>query len=594
MAPTTGAETFKHEGLPDPRTYIRLLEIVSVDETRAIQVHCKLTTWAKRSAPEYTAISYTWGDASLVVDILINGNRMEVRRNCEDVLRQPCRIKGGYFWIDAICINQADNDEKGFQVSQMGTVFKRASQTLACVGRHQDNSNLIFEEYRLLQEEEYLLAEPTHGPLDRFRRRAQRKQIVKRRQSIQVTLFDTLDKFLTRPYFQRVWIYQELFFGKNIHVCCEDGIVDMSKLWKLYKDFQKWVIKGIKVPGDTNWDRFHRIVKTQFLFEAGVERIARPDLEQMTKMVGRLHSEDIRDRVFGTLAIIKWNDSVPIQPDYGKDAFDLSVEVLQRIGTRGDFDWYLSNTIRIARLLGLQDRPSSRLVDELQARRSRQFNAPPVDMREPVENLGYSWTKFWGKRIYLHDTGWQCQTPPLEEDHVDRAAFKSRSATNLPQDLPGPNTQKWSKGRFWDVRNTDILLPREAQPRDWILVACFLAVGSTQVDTHLGFVARDVGDGELLLIGKALVAVWNDRSMLSAWKGSPEFEVYLDPEDAIPLAHSFNWERRTVGLVTKEDQPYMIEVDNFFETRLCGESRCSYARCIQPKTAPTGGRVGFD
>lgn len=207
--------TFKHEELPDASTYIRLLEVLSVERSRAVPVHCRLTTWPKASAPDYTAISYTWGDSSAVTTILVNGEGMQVRRNCEDVLTQPCRNKGGYFWIDAICINQADNDEKSFQVASMGEVFEDASQTLACVGRQEKDSRFLFKN---LQRHQYWwerLGFNGLGPPGKHHDRARlwRKALP---ESTMKRLFEALYMFLKRPYFQRVWIYQELFFGKDI------------------------------------------------------------------------------------------------------------------------------------------------------------------------------------------------------------------------------------------------------------------------------------------------------------------------------------------------------------------------------------------
>jgi hypothetical protein len=68
----------------------------------------------------YTALSYVWGDPSDQVDILVNNKRSNVTRNQWHALRD---IRDGLqdraMWIDAICINQADQKEKSIQVMQM-------------------------------------------------------------------------------------------------------------------------------------------------------------------------------------------------------------------------------------------------------------------------------------------------------------------------------------------------------------------------------------------------------------------------------------------------------------------------------------------
>ena len=47
-------------------------------------------------------------------------------------------------WIDSICINQADNEEKSAQVSLMGTIYASAEYVAACLG-----SGVIFREVML-------------------------------------------------------------------------------------------------------------------------------------------------------------------------------------------------------------------------------------------------------------------------------------------------------------------------------------------------------------------------------------------------------------------------------------------------------------
>lgn len=151
MASAAETETFEHEELPNVATHIRLLEVTSVDEARDIKVHRRLTAWPKASAPAYNAISYTWKDSRLLATIIVDGKRMELRRNCEDVLGHPCwggSGASGYFWVDAVCINQGHNGEKGAQVAGMGAVFRDARQTLSCVGRHGDDSDFLFERLR--------------------------------------------------------------------------------------------------------------------------------------------------------------------------------------------------------------------------------------------------------------------------------------------------------------------------------------------------------------------------------------------------------------------------------------------------------------
>jgi hypothetical protein len=72
----------------------------------------------------YQAVSYTWGDTNELEDVWVcNGRdlgRLQVRCNCGDVLQQLVHFQvhpAQLYWIDAICINQKDDREKGAQIS---------------------------------------------------------------------------------------------------------------------------------------------------------------------------------------------------------------------------------------------------------------------------------------------------------------------------------------------------------------------------------------------------------------------------------------------------------------------------------------------
>jgi hypothetical protein len=138
------SEDLRYQALPDEKACIRLLRILTADEKDPLK--CEMTIFAKDQAPPYCAISYTWGDATTNISIIVNEQRLEVRGNCEYALRQAALFDiTQYFWIDAVCINQEDIVEKGHQVAGMGWVFEFAKLTLACVGRGEKITDLVYE-----------------------------------------------------------------------------------------------------------------------------------------------------------------------------------------------------------------------------------------------------------------------------------------------------------------------------------------------------------------------------------------------------------------------------------------------------------------
>ena len=84
--------------------------------------------------PIYTALSYTWGTApnSIVLvedekkparEVLVSANLADALYHFVGLLHAKCgglkRFFNPMYWIDQLCINQNDNDEKSHQVKMM-------------------------------------------------------------------------------------------------------------------------------------------------------------------------------------------------------------------------------------------------------------------------------------------------------------------------------------------------------------------------------------------------------------------------------------------------------------------------------------------
>ena len=102
---------------------------------------------------QYEALSYCWGDPSKsgLHWIQCHDKRLELRENLHSALRYlrlPVQVR--WLWIDAICINQEDLDERGEQVAIMAKIFNLASQTLIWLGEDSDtrDGSLCIEFFR--------------------------------------------------------------------------------------------------------------------------------------------------------------------------------------------------------------------------------------------------------------------------------------------------------------------------------------------------------------------------------------------------------------------------------------------------------------
>ena len=112
---------------------IRLCRIMPSDSESLLR--CALSIFRLSIAPPFQCLSYVWGNATTPAYVLVNGEQVAVTQNLVVALKRmrQCGCESE-IWIDAICINQADMQEKTHQVELMGRVFSHAEEVLIWLG----------------------------------------------------------------------------------------------------------------------------------------------------------------------------------------------------------------------------------------------------------------------------------------------------------------------------------------------------------------------------------------------------------------------------------------------------------------------------
>jgi hypothetical protein len=115
--------------------HIRLLVLQPGSNDEPIT--CSLKTIPLDEAEgQYEAISYVWGKRDDFTYVDCDGKKFPVKTNLHDAL-QTFRhtTEKRSLWADAICINQKDHTEKGYQVRRMGEIYRKASRVLCWLGK---------------------------------------------------------------------------------------------------------------------------------------------------------------------------------------------------------------------------------------------------------------------------------------------------------------------------------------------------------------------------------------------------------------------------------------------------------------------------
>ena len=83
----------------------------------------------------YFALSYAWGSKDESFPLICDGDELRIHKNLRDALLRLRDICDSVpLWVDAICINQMDDNEKLVQIRQMPEIFTAAVKVFAWVG----------------------------------------------------------------------------------------------------------------------------------------------------------------------------------------------------------------------------------------------------------------------------------------------------------------------------------------------------------------------------------------------------------------------------------------------------------------------------
>lgn len=118
---------------------------------RGSPIRCHLKTQNVQTSPNagYTALSYFWGAKTNQSTIFLNGRSFSVTRNLHSALQHIRESKRGVsMWIDAICINQNDYQERGHQIAHMRSIYHRASRVMIWLGEADDTSDAAMDYIR--------------------------------------------------------------------------------------------------------------------------------------------------------------------------------------------------------------------------------------------------------------------------------------------------------------------------------------------------------------------------------------------------------------------------------------------------------------
>jgi hypothetical protein len=133
-------EAFRYTPLDRSKSDIRLIELLP--RTISPDPCCTLFHVSLDTKPSYAALSYTWGDPHDTQSILMGTASVAITRNLYSALAHlRYEDESRIFWIDALCIDQHNDEEKGWQVQLMREIYRRAEYVSVWLGPADETSD---------------------------------------------------------------------------------------------------------------------------------------------------------------------------------------------------------------------------------------------------------------------------------------------------------------------------------------------------------------------------------------------------------------------------------------------------------------------
>lgn len=325
----------------DPsRQEIRLLSVLPLAKEGDIYiVNITMIIMPLTEGLAYHALSYVWGEASWLYEesflkVFVNGYPVHVTWNLASALsHMASRGLEDLLWVDALCINQEDEEEKSQQVRLMGEIYKQASMTRVWLGWPYDNAQLAMDV--MMEAEEHV--EQNHDG-----------RYFKRKGIPQTPLADwfaekhadeayrehwkALARLCQRSYWTRCWIVQEIVLSENVFLFCGELSVNIQALFAIlreilvhrggnfmeHQNLMPYILH--RYPGSLRsaW-RSHRTVKSKrYLYD--------------NLLTFRDHKcSQKRDRFYSLLGITKPYTGAELPVDYQIDETEVYIQVVKYI-----------------------------------------------------------------------------------------------------------------------------------------------------------------------------------------------------------------------------------------------------------------------
>jgi hypothetical protein len=313
----------------------------------------------------YVAISYTWGPCNPTQTVLVNGMDVQVTVNLHAILvelRSTEWVQRGIrVWIDGLCINQSNLNEREEQVQVMREIYLNSWQVIICLGPATDQTATAYAALLWLSRKQQ-----TEERLKSFINHHERWHTMLTPWSLthydifpwNKNVYLSLRAFFAEGYWHRLWILQELAAARSdAPVLWGTHSMSLKDVWTgagLIDSVEQQIGQHITTQGDeftlncigSLKDRRidHRDGSPQQLWKHilrikdirerdGLLNTSIISILQLCRLAGAV---DQRDKVYGLLGLPSITSIVNITPDYHLDVSEIFINFTRELLIKTD------------------------------------------------------------------------------------------------------------------------------------------------------------------------------------------------------------------------------------------------------------------
>lgn len=208
--------------------HIRLLNLQPSADGDPLQ--CTLQTVSILSPGQYEALSYCWGTGQQSEQLICQDSVISITPDLSDALKYLRRPDYPQtLWIDQICIDQRSDEDKASQVQLMRAIYSRADHVLVYLGREDSETELAFRLINQIGDNAICTMKSKEGGT--VFAGDETLPWLPPRDAPEWAAYHNL---LRRPWFTRVWTYQEIVLSKKASVLCGNHIVRWNRFAVAY------------------------------------------------------------------------------------------------------------------------------------------------------------------------------------------------------------------------------------------------------------------------------------------------------------------------------------------------------------------------